>query len=103
MNKYGDASFETILKRKMLCLQFIENKITLLSMKFLRDGKWACATERSAVVPRNWDDRRYWLQVMELIMKLKSQNKVINDLIDESIGWKSVPQEQMAKNQTIEY
>lgn len=68
MNKYGDASFETMLKRKMFCLQFIENKITLLS---IRDGKWACVTERSAVVPRNYDDRRYWLQVMELIMKLK--------------------------------
>ncbi|KAI7906278.1 uncharacterized protein BX663DRAFT_427228 [Cokeromyces recurvatus] len=52
MNKYGEASFETMLKRKMLCLQINENKITLLSMKVLRDGKWACVTERSAVVPR---------------------------------------------------
>lgn len=71
MIKHGEASFETLLKRKMLCLQFIENKITLLSMKVFEDGKWACMTERSAVMPRKWDDRRYWLPVMELIMMLK--------------------------------
>ncbi|KAI8076922.1 hypothetical protein BDF21DRAFT_342261, partial [Thamnidium elegans] len=71
MNKYEKGSFETMLKRKIFCLQFIENKITLLSMKVLRNGKWACVTERSAAVPRKWEDRKYWLPVMELIMKLK--------------------------------
>ncbi|KAG0164249.1 hypothetical protein DFQ29_002360, partial [Apophysomyces sp. BC1021] len=32
---------------------------------------FSCVELRSAVVPRSWEDRIYWVRVTELLLKLK--------------------------------
>ncbi|CAO3588415.1 unnamed protein product [Absidia cylindrospora] len=53
-------------------------------------GPW----ERSAIIPRDWNQRKYWLQTFELILTLLDmlveQDGVANALQDEHTGFVEV-------------
>lgn len=36
-------------------------------------NKWAFIEQRSALIPRDWEDRLYWVKVIELLFKTKSE------------------------------
>ncbi|ORX55579.1 hypothetical protein DM01DRAFT_1304087 [Hesseltinella vesiculosa] len=95
MNDYRQAAYDTFLERKVIGIQYIRNKLTLVSISILPSGKWACISERSAIVPRNWVDRFHWLQTMELLVRFKDllehQDVVTEKLKKQHTGWVSVP------------
>lgn len=70
MAKYLPASWDTFGARKVLALQSINNTITLLATKRVDGNKWAFIEQRSALIPRDWEDRLHWIKVMELLLKL---------------------------------
>ncbi|RCH80586.1 hypothetical protein CU098_007407 [Rhizopus stolonifer] len=76
MTKYQSASWSTFGDRKVLAVQSTNNTITLLSTKRVDGNKWAFIEQRSALIPRDWEDRLYWVKVIELLLKL-------NDLLAE--------------------
>lgn len=70
MTKYQSASWSTFGDRKVLAVQSTNNTITLLSTKRVDGNKWAFIEQRSALIPRDWEDRLYWVKVIELLLKL---------------------------------
>jgi hypothetical protein len=70
MGRYQSSSWLTFGARKVLAIQAINNTITLLSTKRVEGNKWAFIEQRSALIPRDWEDRMYWIKVVELLMKL---------------------------------
>ncbi|KAG0930809.1 hypothetical protein G6F57_011483 [Rhizopus arrhizus] len=76
MGRYQSSSWLTFGARKVLVIQAINNTITLLSTKRVEGNKWAFIEQRSALIPRDWEDRMYWIKVVELLMKL-------NELLSE--------------------
>ncbi|CAO3637994.1 unnamed protein product [Cunninghamella blakesleeana] len=70
MMNYRSASFDTFKKRCIIGIQVIGNKITLTSTK-LGDNTYYYVEQRSALVPRNWEDRKYWIRLLEFLLKLK--------------------------------
>ncbi|KAI9243763.1 hypothetical protein BY458DRAFT_448114, partial [Sporodiniella umbellata] len=71
INQYQYASWATFGRRRMLAVQCIGSKLTLLSTSRIGTGKWCFVEVRSAIVPRDWEDRYYLNRLMELLMKLK--------------------------------
>lgn len=70
MANHKFASFETFKKRKVLGLHYIGNKLSLVSTRALDKDRWACVLLRSAIIPRTWRERRNWLKVFELLIKM---------------------------------
>lgn len=71
INQYQYASWTTFGRRRIFAVQCIGNKLTLLSTSRMGIGKWCFVEIRSAIVPRDWEDRYYLNRLMELLMKLK--------------------------------
>ncbi|KAL7316928.1 hypothetical protein PS15m_003352 [Mucor circinelloides] len=90
MAKYLSASWDTFGARKVLALQSINNTITLLATKRVDGNKWAFIEQRSALIPRDWEDRLHWIKVMELLLKLNDlfaeQENVTQRLKKEHVG-----------------
>ncbi|KAI7899612.1 uncharacterized protein BX663DRAFT_440892, partial [Cokeromyces recurvatus] len=59
INQYQYASWTTCGRRRIFTIQCIKNKLTLLSTSRMRIGKWCFVEIRSAIVPRDWEDRYY--------------------------------------------
>ncbi|ORX43468.1 hypothetical protein DM01DRAFT_358323 [Hesseltinella vesiculosa] len=95
--RYQQVSHHTFAKRRIFALQFVENKLTLLSAFVASNDLWACLWERSALVPRKWDERKYWVSAIELLARLmdllNERNEVSSELINEQTGLKSVAKE----------
>lgn len=70
MGRYHSSSWSTFGDRKVLAIQVVNSTITLLSTKRVEGNKWAFIEQRSASIPRDWEDRMYWTKVIELLMKL---------------------------------
>lgn len=70
INQYQYASWTTFGRRRIFAVQCIGNKMTLLSTSRLGVGKWCFVELRSAIVPRDWEDRYYLNHVMESLKKL---------------------------------
>lgn len=70
MSNYKSASWTTFGKRRVLAIQSVNNTITLLSTKRVDENKWCFMEQRTAIVPRDWEDRTYWIKVIELLLKL---------------------------------
>lgn len=70
MGRYKSLSWQTFDLRKVLAIQAVNNTITLLSTKRVEGSKWAFVEQRSALIPRDWEDRIYWMKFDELLMKL---------------------------------
>ncbi|ORX43887.1 hypothetical protein DM01DRAFT_1329489 [Hesseltinella vesiculosa] len=106
MNKNRQASYKTFLRRRVLGIQFVGSKLTLLSIQILSCGKWACLVERSALVPRRWDERKHWLQVFELLAKMKcileEQDAVTEALNNEQTGWETIPIEESIRMKMLQ-
>ncbi|CAO3588665.1 unnamed protein product [Absidia cylindrospora] len=66
MMNYRLSSMTTFKKRQFIGIQSISNKITGLG-----DDIYYYTEQRSAIVPRDWADRKYWIKLMELLLKLK--------------------------------
>lgn len=51
---------------------------------------WSCVLKRSSVVPRNYEQKEYWLSVLELLATLKeeleAQDLLSKELAEEHIG-----------------
>lgn len=71
LNQYPSASWTTFGRRRMFAIQSIGSKLTLLSTSRLGIRKWCFVEIRSAIVPRGWEDRYYFNQLMELLVKFK--------------------------------
>ncbi|KAI7857413.1 hypothetical protein BDC45DRAFT_435975 [Circinella umbellata] len=71
INQYQYASWTTFGRRHIFSVQSIGNKLTLLLTSRMGIEKWGFVEVRSAIVPRDWEDRYYLNRVMELLMKLK--------------------------------
>ncbi|KAI9317181.1 hypothetical protein BX666DRAFT_152713 [Dichotomocladium elegans] len=65
------ASWDTFTNRRILSIQCVSDKITLLSTRCLKTGKWCLVEVRSAIVPRDWRRRNSWARVMDLLFKLQ--------------------------------
>ncbi|KAI9308375.1 hypothetical protein BJ944DRAFT_254577 [Cunninghamella echinulata] len=102
MNQYLPSSWSTFEKRKVFAIQFVSNKITLLATKHTGKNKWSFIVQRSAIIPRDWDDRFYWVEVIELLMKLREllieQEEVTLELKQQKVGLIKVK-----PNDTIRY
>ncbi|KAI9262879.1 hypothetical protein EDC94DRAFT_659184 [Helicostylum pulchrum] len=70
MGRYQSSSWLTFGVGKVLATQVINNAIMLLSTKRVEGNKWAFIEQRSALIPRDWEDSMYWVKVVELLMKL---------------------------------
>lgn len=66
--RYQQASVKTFGRRRVFGIQYVGDKLSLLSTRILAAGPWACLWERSAIIPRNWNQRKYWLQAFELLL-----------------------------------
>ncbi|KAI8887113.1 hypothetical protein K501DRAFT_212480, partial [Backusella circina FSU 941] len=90
MSQYLSASWETFGDRKVLAVQSVSNTITLLSTKRVDENKWCFVEQRSAIIPRDWNDRYHWVKVMELLIKLKElldeQEIITQTLKKEHVG-----------------
>lgn len=71
MSKYLSASWKTFGKRQVLAVQCVNNTITLMCSKRVERNKWCFVEQRSTIVPRDWNDRFFWVKVMEFLLKLK--------------------------------
>lgn len=73
MSKYLSVSRETFpRRRRVLAMQSINNTITLISTKRVDGHTCAFIEQISALVPRDWEDRHYWVRVFELPVKLNA-------------------------------
>lgn len=103
MNQYRQASYSTFLKRRVFCVQYIGNKLSLLSVGIVSEKQWICISERSSIIPRNYEQRQYWLPVFELLAKLKElleeQNLLTKELVNEHTGWIKVEVEDQIRNE----
>jgi len=101
MNQYRSSSWTTFGKRKVLAIQCINNKVTLLSTSLV-ENKWCFVQQRSAIIPRDWEDRIYWIKVLELLLKLKDllveQEQVTVQLKREQVGWVKVDPNDMIRS-----
>ncbi|KAI9252121.1 hypothetical protein BY458DRAFT_443929 [Sporodiniella umbellata] len=90
MSRYPSASWKTFGKRQVLAVQCVNNTITLMCSKRVEENKWCFVEQRSTVVPRNWNDRFFWIKVMEFLLKLKDlldeQESVTEELKKQEIG-----------------
>ncbi|KAI8373758.1 hypothetical protein BD560DRAFT_434116 [Blakeslea trispora] len=102
MGRYQSSSWLTFGARKVLAIQAINNTITSLSTRRVEDNKWAFIEQRTALVPRDWEDRMYWIKVVELLMKLSEllteQEEVTEKLKMEHVGVIKVNPEDTIKN-----
>lgn len=95
MSRYLSASWETFGKRKVLAIQCVNNTITLMCSKRVDNNKWAIVEQRSAAIPRDRDDRFYWIKVIELLVKLNVNflleympwHMMFTDWVIGFIGW----------------
>ncbi|ORY99446.1 hypothetical protein BCR43DRAFT_435831 [Syncephalastrum racemosum] len=89
-SRYQQASHDTFVQRRLFGIQFVGYKLTLLSTFISQDDRWACLWERSAIIPHRWEERKFWLQAFELIVKLMDliaeQDRITQQLIDEHTG-----------------
>ncbi|KAI8091726.1 hypothetical protein BDF21DRAFT_333073 [Thamnidium elegans] len=90
ISRYLSASWTTFANRKVLAVQFINNTMTLLCTKRVEENKWCFVEQRSVVVPRDWEDRYYWIKVLELLLKFK-------ELLNEQVGLIKVDAEDTIK------
>ncbi|KAI9491056.1 hypothetical protein BDB00DRAFT_767810, partial [Zychaea mexicana] len=101
MSQYPYASWTTFRRRRIFAVQSIGNKLTLLSTSRMEVGKWCFVEIRSAIVPRDWEDRLYLNHLMELLMKLKvrlqSSYKLTMLLIQQESGVSPVDAEDTIK------
>ncbi|KAI8139668.1 hypothetical protein BJV82DRAFT_240522 [Fennellomyces sp. T-0311] len=70
MANHKKASFATFLRRKVLGLQYVGNRLSLVSTGILDANRWSCVLVRSAVIPRTWRERWNWQKVFELLIKM---------------------------------
>lgn len=63
MERYQSSFLFTFGARKALAIQAINNTITSLSTKRVENNKWVLIKQRSALIPRDWEDRMYWIKV----------------------------------------
>lgn len=72
--KFDGDHFEDEVKA-MKILKYIMNDYEehhhALINKKIADNKWCVMEQRNALIPRDLDDRWYWVKVMELLLKLK--------------------------------
>ncbi|KAG0169196.1 hypothetical protein DFQ30_003861 [Apophysomyces sp. BC1015] len=101
MANHKYASFETFRKRRVLGLQYIGDKLSLLSTGVLNKKEWSCVLERSAIIPRTWRERKYWIKVFELLLRmntlLQDQLSLSDAIIDEDTS------STISKEKTIKY
>ncbi|CAO3624206.1 unnamed protein product [Mucor fragilis] len=94
MNACRQASFTTFLARRVLCVHYIGNKLSLLSVGLLNKHKYFCVSVRSAIIPRTFAQRDYWLPAFELLVKMKElleeQDALTKKLTKEHTGWADV-------------
>ncbi|KAI9316042.1 hypothetical protein BX666DRAFT_1954199 [Dichotomocladium elegans] len=101
MSNHKYARFETFKRRRVLGLQYIGDKLSLLSIGVLDEKHWSCVLERSAVVPRAWRERRNWIKVFEMLLRmdaLLSEQCILSDtLLDEHTSG-AIPGEQTIRH-----
>ncbi|CAO3595813.1 unnamed protein product [Absidia cylindrospora] len=104
MMNYRLASIETFKKRRIISIQSIGNKITMTATA-LGDGVYYYIEQRSTIVPRDWEDKVYWIKVMEFLLKLKEllleQEQVTEQLKKEQVGMVHVNQDETIKSLAI--
>ncbi|KAI9274824.1 hypothetical protein BDA99DRAFT_249611 [Phascolomyces articulosus] len=72
------ASISAFLKRQILGLHYIGDKLSLTSTRLLNNGRYSHVLLRSSVIPRTWHDRHNWMKVFELVAKMNvSCNEII--------------------------
>ncbi|CAO3702389.1 unnamed protein product [Rhizopus stolonifer] len=90
MSRYLSASWRTFGKRQVLAIQCVNNTITLMCSKRVEENKWCFIEQRSTIVPRDWNDRFFWVKVMEFMLKLKDlldeQENITEELKKQEIG-----------------
>lgn len=85
MLRYKYASFETMKKRQIYGLHLIENKVTLTSTNIINKKKWGFLEIRSAIIPKQWNDRKLFIKIFELLLALKVNMKHYSTIIDQEI------------------
>ncbi|KAI8147039.1 hypothetical protein BJV82DRAFT_374546 [Fennellomyces sp. T-0311] len=71
MKKRQSASWSTFMRRRVLTIQCVVDKITLMSTSILPSGKWSFVEVRSAKVPRDYENRFTWKKVFEFLFNMK--------------------------------
>jgi hypothetical protein len=62
-----DCSYTTFLRRKILIVQTVTNKMTLPSVSLLDETRYKVIELRSGNVPVKWEDRYDWMKIFELL------------------------------------
>lgn len=62
-----DCSYTTFLRRKILILQTVTNKLTLSSVSLLDETRYKVIELRSGNFPVKWEDRYDWMKIFELL------------------------------------
>jgi hypothetical protein len=62
-----DCSYTTFLRRKILIVQTVTNKMTLSSVSLLDETRYKVIELRSGNVPVKWEDRYNWMKIFELL------------------------------------
>ncbi|KAI9029616.1 hypothetical protein CLU79DRAFT_735019 [Phycomyces nitens] len=104
MNQYRSASWTTFGRRKMIAVQSIKDKVTLLSSSKIGHNRWSFVEQRSTVIPRNWNDKWHIVKLVELLLVLQNmlieQEKVTEDLKLEHLGLKKVDPEDIIRKKS---
>ncbi|CAO3588662.1 unnamed protein product [Absidia cylindrospora] len=104
MKHYPLASMATFKKRRMISIQSTGHQITLIATGLGNDFD-SHTEQRSAIVPRYWEDRKYWIKWMELLLKLKEllleQEALTEVLKDEQVGLVMVEKNDMVKSMAL--
>jgi hypothetical protein len=62
-----DCSYSTFLRRKVLIIQTVTNKMTLSSVSLLDNEKYKVVELRSGNIPLKWEDKYCWMRIFELL------------------------------------
>lgn len=62
-----DCSYTTFLRRKILIVQTVKNKMTLSSVSLLDETRYKVIELRSGNLPMKWEDRYDWIKIIELL------------------------------------
>jgi hypothetical protein len=71
-----DARLETFLKRKVLIVHLVTQKMTLSSVCALQNKKYKVVELRSATLASKWGERREWLKMFELLATIMVSNSL---------------------------
>ncbi|KAG2171880.1 hypothetical protein INT44_006109 [Umbelopsis vinacea] len=81
-----DCSYSTFLRRKVMVIQTVMNKMTLSSVSLLDNERYKVVEVRSGNIPVKWEDRYSWMRIFELlstVMNILVEQRSVSEILKQ--------------------